>query len=479
MIRKYLYNNQFPYWLIAFSFLIGLTLPKLIQDGMFMDAMLYTSVAHNLGIGIGTFWFPQFSLYNVGELPSFHEQPPLVFGIQSIFFRILGNSMYVERIYTFLTMCITAVMINLLWKEIFRNEEKLKRVGWLSIILWITIPVCFWSYSNNMHENTMGIFTLLSVFLMFKAIQSPKHYILIWILSGISIFLATFSKGFPGFFPITFPLIYWIITKKLSFKRAVVYSLIITVIPVIIYSILFIIPESKESLSIYLFKRAFHRINDVPTVDNRFYILYRLFTELLPQIIFVFIIFLINGLKKVKSLLYSKVNVSLLFLFVGLSGSMPLLLTLVQKGFYFVPSLPFFAIGLSVLIAPFVLAFIEKSNIKSNSFKLFYLFSLVLFFSILTFSVLQKGKVGRDKDIINDVYEIGKVVPKYTAISITQKDWNNWSLQCYLIRYFNISLDPVKQNEFFLAEKSVNPVVIPDYNKVIIKTSAFELYKRQ
>ena len=39
MLKKLIHNRQTPFWLIAASLLIGLTLPTLIQDGMFMDAM--------------------------------------------------------------------------------------------------------------------------------------------------------------------------------------------------------------------------------------------------------------------------------------------------------------------------------------------------------------------------------------------------------------------------------------------------------
>jgi hypothetical protein len=106
-----------PFWLLAIAVMTGLTLPRLIQDGMFMDAMLYTSVAHNLSQGIGTFWFPQFSDYHIAGLPAFHEQPPLFFGIQSSFFRLLGSSMYVERFYTFMMMVITAWLIVLFWEN--------------------------------------------------------------------------------------------------------------------------------------------------------------------------------------------------------------------------------------------------------------------------------------------------------------------------------------------------------------------------
>ena len=92
-------KRNLPFWLLTFSVLIVLTLPNLIKGGMFMDAMLYTSVSHNLSMGIGTFWFPQFSVRNIANLPSFHEQPPLVFGIQALFYKLLGDSMYVERLY--------------------------------------------------------------------------------------------------------------------------------------------------------------------------------------------------------------------------------------------------------------------------------------------------------------------------------------------------------------------------------------------
>ena len=162
MANKAQRNLNLSFWLLAISLIIVLTLPVLIQDGMFMDAVLYTSVSHNLSQGVGTFWFPQFSLHNISGMRAFHEQPPLVFGIQSIFYRIFGESMYVERFYTFLTLCCNTVLIVLLWKEINKNRGNVKKLGWLPLILWIIIPVCFWSFSNNMHENTMSVFTLRS-----------------------------------------------------------------------------------------------------------------------------------------------------------------------------------------------------------------------------------------------------------------------------------------------------------------------------
>jgi len=480
MLKEIFHNKYFPFWLITCSVLIGLTLPVLIQDGMFMDAMLYTSVSHNLSMGIGTFWFPQFSYHNIAGLSSFHEQPPLIFGIQALFFKVFGDSMYVERFYTFLSMVITAVLINLLWKEIFKNDEKLKKSGWLALVLWITIPVCFWSYTNNMHENTMGIFTLCSVFLIFKNFQSSRYNILFCILSGIFIFLATMSKGIPGFFPIAVPFLYWLTTKKINFSKSILYTGIIILIPIFIYTILFIIPESKESLSLYLFKRALYRIQDTPTVNSRFYILFRLFSELIPQILFVIIIALIAKFKKIKIYSLKDNNrLCIFFILVGLSASIPLMLTLVQKGFYFVPALPFFAIGLSIIVAPFLVSSIEKINTKSKRYHVFFLLSIFLFISTAFFIFMQKSKISREKDILHDVYSIGKVVPRFSTVNIPDKMWNDWGLQCYLIRYFNISLDPGNQNIYFMIEKSMEKDTLKNYKKVNIETLKYNLYKRQ
>lgn len=478
MFRNIIFQKHFPFWLIAFSVLIGLTLPVLLQDGMFMDALLYTSVSHNLSLGIGSFWFPQFSQINVGNLSAFHEQPPLVFGIQSLFFRIFGDSMYVERFYTFLMMFISAVLINYLWKEIFKNNS-LKQLGWLPLILWITIPVCFWSYSNNMHENTMGVFTLCSVLFALKSCRMERMYYIYILLSGFFVFLATFSKGIPGFFPVTVPFLYWLVTKKIRFPKMFYQTILIVLIPLIIYSILFVIPESKESLTTYLFKRVLHRINENPTTEFRLWIIYRLFTELIPQLSFVLIFYFIYKWKKINIQTTDNIRLSIFFILVGLSGSVPLALTLVQKGFYFVPSLPFFAIGMAIIIAHWILFLVEKINISSRLFKIFIFSTSLLFIGSVTYSALQIGKTSRNKTMLHDVYIIGKSVPQKTVLSVPVETWNSWDLQCYFARYYSISLVYYFEYDFCIVDNEANSEIPSYYHKVELPTIKYSLYKRE
>ncbi len=479
MANKAQRNLNLSFWLLAISLIIVLTLPVLIQDGMFMDAVLYTSVSHNLSQGVGTFWFPQFSLHNISGMRAFHEQPPLVFGIQSIFYRIFGESMYVERFYTFLTLCCNTVLIVLLWKEINKNRGNVKKLGWLPLILWIIIPVCFWSFSNNMHENTMSVFTLSAALCVYKTFSQKYFSLSFNILSGVFIFLATFSKGIPGFFPITMPILYWLVNRNFGLKKALAQSLFITAIPVSAYAVLLLLPESSGSLTTYFFERVLHRINSVPTVDSHFYILFRLIIELLPPLLITGAVLLFEKVSTKKTISTINLREGFFFIFVGLAASVPLMLTLVQKGFYFVPALPFFALGLSSFTGPFLSDRIDRIQLQNRSFRWFLFISVFIFISATGFAVLQKGKTSRNQAMLHDVYLIGKIVPKKSTIDILPEMWNYWDLQCYLMRYFTISCDTKDQNVFFINDKTLGLKIPEHYEKVPIKTFQFDLYKNK
>jgi hypothetical protein len=480
MIKELLMRKNYPVWLFTFSVLILLTVPKLIQDGMFLDGMLYTCVSHNMGNGTGSFWFPQYSpsYFNAGS-PFFLEHPPLVFGIQSLFFRLLGDSMYVERFYTFLTLCITAFLINVLWRTIFEKEEAMKKISWLPILLWITIPSISWSYSNNMMENTLGIFTLSAVIIIYKAVESSQNKFGTLVVSGVFIFLATMSKGVPGFFPIAMPFLHWIIFRKKSFLKVLLQTLLILSVPTILYFILFNLPQSHESLLFYLTKRLLGRINDSPSVDNRFFILKRLLTELIPQILFTLIIILVTKLKKSNVPLISNIACAALFFSIGLAASVPMIFTLVQSGFYLVPSFPYFAIGFSIFISRIVLNYKEGLINKNRQFKICRILSIVLFFFAICFSLMQKGKTLRDRDLLHDVHAIGNTIPKKSAISVNQDIANTYVLGCYFIRYYNISLYVDEPKDYLMINKSGESPVSTDFEKLNIETKLYDVYRKK
>lgn len=477
MFRYFQLNKQTPFWILCFSVCIGLTLPLLVQDGMFMDSILYTSVAHNLSNDIGTLWFPKFDYHGIFGLNTFHEQPPLVFAIQSIFFKLLGSSMYIERLYTFLCLIISIFLINKLWLSIFEDKPLIKKMGWIPIFLWISVPVCFWSFSNNMHENTMGIFNLLSILLFYNAFKEKRFRYIRIIGGAIFVVLASLSKGFPGFFPVVAPGLFWISTKKINIKQVIIYSTIIVGIITISFVILFSVPQSKESLSIYLFDRVFGRINDMPVVSNRFYILFRLLTELGFQIALTIIILIISRVKKIENHLKANIREAVFFIGLGLSASVPLMLTLVQKAFYFVPSLPFFALGLGILVAPTVQTIINRIQLRTKKYYSLLILSIVFIVISIGYSISKVGKTSRDHEILHDTYILGEAIPDHSLVS-SFDGCLNWSFKCYMTRYFFISFERSFKQEYCISLKQPEYSIPSNYEKVDLDTEVYDLYKR-
>lgn len=475
-------NNPFlPFWLLSLSVVFGLTLPILIQEGMFQDAMLYSSVSHNLSIGYGSFWFPQYSTLNVFGLPSFHEHPPLAFGIQSLFYRLLGDSMYVERFYTFLMIVTSVVLINQIWRETYRDNPAMKRMGWLAVAMWMIIPICFWSYHHNMQENTMGIFLLGAVLLGLKAMHTVRYRYLLLALSGFSVFLATMCKGIPGFFPVTLPFCYWLATGKINWKDGIRYAALVALVPVCTYAVLLQFPASRDSLSTYFYQRVLNRIDALPTAQYQLQILWRLFTELLSPIALTLLLTGIARVRKAPVDFPERRQTALFFFLIGLAGSAPLALTMCQRGWYLVPSLPYFAIALAGLAAPAVVGPIARLDTKSLKYRLLLVVSGLALAFVLIYTALQKGKINRYQDIIPDIYEIGKVVPRFSTLTVPAEMYDQYDfiLQGYLVRYFNISISPYKEYEYYLKEKKRDIPVPEQYKKVDIPTTKYELYRRE
>lgn len=187
-----------------------------------------------------------------------------------------------------------------------------------------------------------------------------------------------------------------------------------------------------------------------------------------------------NLFKSIKPVVKENGRSILLFLGIGLSGTFPLMLTMVQKGFYMVPAFPYFAIAFALLILPIIHIAISRLNSQSSDYKTFISLAALIFLTIGIITFTKRNDVEREKDIITDVYEIGKIVPKYAAVTVpeTMYDQYNFILQGYLVRYFNISISPYDNFDYYLKEKKM-PEPVPDiYKKLDLNLSKYELYER-
>lgn len=473
--------TQLPYWLFTSAILMGLILPVLIMDGMFMDGVLYACVSKNLANGYGSWWFLKYSEFGFAEHLTFHEHPPLIFWIQASFFKVLGNGMYTERIYSFLTAVITAYLIVKTWKIYAHENQSLSKLSWMAIVFWITIPVCFWSYQNNMQENTMGIFCLLSVIFTLKAIHLHQKPWLHLLLAGIMIFCAGFSKGIPGLFTLGVVFFHWLIFRKQSFGKMVVQNGFVILVTFGILGLILLNPEAKESLSIYFNDRLLGRVDHGHTRESHFYILQRIFWELLPGFILVGIIHLVLRIKKkANKIVKPHLQWFLLFMIIGLCGSVPIMLTLVQKTFYFVGSLPYFGIALAILVAPVLTESISKVKPQSKGFKVATILGALACVVVLIVTIMQIGKVSRNEEVLHDLYIVDDYIPENSLINVHPSMGNEWDMRVYLIRYWRISLDLQAEGnrEFYLMNKEINAHPGDAYTKIELPTVKYDLYRR-
>lgn len=476
-------KKNFPFWLLTVAAFVILLLPELVRDGMFVDGVTYAAVSKNLANGSGSFWYP---FYTKTLYPQFHEHPPLVFGIQSIFFSLFGsnNSIFPERIYTFLTAVITGILIVKFWRVVFKSNAQYSRLAWLPVLLWITIPLVSWSYKNNMLENTMGIFTLASVLCIYKGLTEKQFFF--YLLSGsFFIFLAFLSKGFVALFPLGIVALYWATKKDISLGKMLSKTVLVFILFLLFFGVLILfIPNASDSLLKYFDIQVLKSLKGEREIPNasRIYILERLLNELIPAILLTVLVFGVVYKKRLQTLmLKNKYQKEVLFLvIVGFSASLPIIISPKQMGYYLVPSFPFFALAIGVFLAPAVNQFIIWIDINKKGFKLFKTSVFVLFLASLFFSVISFGKTGRDKETLKDIYAVGKLIPAGETVTLQNDMCSEWGLIAYFSRYFNISLDCGDERHTYQLVKKEGAVKFPEsYETVPLELNNFVLLKEK
>lgn len=440
-----------------------------------MDGMLYVSVSRNLADGIGTFWDPHFCM---GYQSSFHEQPPLYFGLLAVFYKVLGSSMYVERVFCFCCFALTGFFIHKLWRKIFINEPSIAVNSWLPVLYWTVIPICFWAYTNMVEEVVMSLFVVMAVYYSFIALFLAKNVILNLFLSGIFIFLAFFTKGIQGVFPVIAAGAFWLTGNRYPFKKMLLHSFILVGVPLLVYFILVTLSaDAQASFDAYFGKRlvgTFTNRND--TTDTHFFLLGRLTTHLLPIVLLSFILRFV--FRKYKAPVKHERNAQVIkwLLLLGFSGSLPLLITLEQRSFYLVTSMPFFALAIAVWAAPRLSMAIASADPGTKKYRIFTFITALLLVVSVVFSAMQAGKAKRDEGTLQDVYAFGKLLPRGERVTVPTRMDYEFSFKEYMIRYFYINM--VKTDErYFICKKDTPPEFIPAaYQRYPIETKEFDLY---
>jgi len=465
--------QSLPFYLFAAGVFLLIVCQDIFSNGMFLDGLIYSTVSKNLADGIGTFWNPHFSST---FLPDFHEHPPLAFGIQSLFFTVLGESRFIDKLYSLVTLLIVGLIILRIWKTLGY------KYGWFPLFIWLITPTVFWTSYNNLLENTLTIFTSLSILFYLKN-QENRNYLFL-ILSGFVLSLGFLTKGFVAFFPWTFPFLFWIFNKQKSFGKMLYDSagiLFFTLAPLLLLVLFF--PAPRLSLHTYIDNQVINSIKNVVTVDSRFDIIKRLFDELIPAA-GLCVLFLVLGWIRKSSLIFVKENnkKALMFIFLGLSGVLPIMISMKQSGFYILPTYPFFAIGFGILMHPLLNSIFINMNYRSKGFLFFKWIGYGIFFTGIILSVYFSNRYSRDMNKIKDTYSILPEITEGSIINITPDMFEDWSLHGYYGRFKNISLDPDLNNSrqfLLITNENYSDTLDRTYDMVRLNTTDYKLFKKK
>src|SRR5262244_2290682 len=197
--------SRYSLLFLAISLYCLLVLPRMLSYGMFMDGVVYASIARNMAENYGSFWHPY---YTATAYPIFYEHPPLGFWLQSWAYRLCGDSVYVEAWWGFCVGLFILLGLAGIWRCLTPQGDALAGT-WFPLVLFIVTPMTSWALANNMLENTMTVFILLSVLLCLLSLKNSTIFFscLYGSLAGLSMFCAILVKGPVALFPLAVPLI--------------------------------------------------------------------------------------------------------------------------------------------------------------------------------------------------------------------------------------------------------------------------------
>ena len=432
-------SNNTPFWLLLIGIVLILLSNSLLTEGMFVDGVLYACVSRNMACGMGSFWEPSYT-QSIGSV--FHAHPPLAFGLEALFFKLLGDYWWVEKAYSILMFLLTGLLMALIWKRTTNNF----RWAWLPLFFWMVMPLVTWGATNNMLENTMMVFVLLAVWLMIVSYQKNNK---LWLfMAGIALFAAFLSKGFTGLFPLAFPVVYCLFDEKRRWIQGPIDTLLLIVTLAVLSGLMFLVfPASFTYLKDYINLQVIGGGLHEATVTTRFFIVFSLLQQLIVPTVIIVILLIIRKITKSENIKIFEFPPDrkwfFVFLIVGLCGVVPIMLSVKQRDFYMLAALPFFALAFGHLSLSVTNAILLKINQKTQRWITLGACCVLMLGVVL--NIIHIGKYGRDEALIEEVKQRIAEADGESIIEIPQEEYTNWAAHAYYMRYGKISLNPTKQ----------------------------------
>jgi Dolichyl-phosphate-mannose-protein mannosyltransferase len=452
--------------LIAFFFILPLG-----QIGLFDDGVFYGSISRNLATEPKE--NPWQLVVSLTLDDNFNGHPPFMFWLQSLFFRILGDYFWVEKLFSLVCLLFSLWAIKLVWNLLLPQQ---KMYAYLPVFLWLLTPMTWWSFGNNMLENLLTALDLWAVFFIFKHIQAHKWFSFNLFLATALLIAASLTKGFVGLYPLSVLAAYWFFDKKSNFYKVFIASAFILLGVILFYTFLIWYDENAKTFLLrYISLQIAPSLSGQSAATSRFLILQKIIEENLIIVLVLFLLFLYQKIAKFK---VEKIDFSRfkMFIFLAFSATLPMMISPKQLGFYIVPALPLFALAAAVLVLPII------SHLRRQQTELNYLFLAFKLFIISCFIgfYVNFGTIGRNKEILNDVLLINKKIAAHTVVRLQDDLYKSWNLHGYLYRfgYINLLCDDSRAYRYWLVKKNTD-FYLSDYEKMNLNTQLYDIWENK
>ena len=442
-----------PYRLLTLSVVAAATLPRLAHRGMFVDGVTYASIARNLSEGRGSFWSP---FYTATLYPQFHEHPPLGFWLQSLWFRALGDHLYVERLYSVTAALATAWLMSVVWRASSPSDTRapctLRGMDWLPVLFWATVPVVSWAIVGNLLETTVALLTTAAIAAVVRAVQHPSLRVaVVWAaVSGVCVVGAGLTKGPVGLFPLAAPIVMFLWPGRRRLWSVAAAQWVI----VLLCAVLLVAwPAARASLTDYVNGQVLAAIAGEREVSASSVTILK---ELAQGVLLPMAGLALVGLAVAPGFApmpagHGRRAVALLLL--ALAGSLPILFSAKQAGHYLVPAVPVFALAAALVMAPTAARVLRRLDSGSGRATLRLVSAALVLGAI---GAAMAPGLGRDRERLANLDAVAPAVVRDTVVGICPEANADWGLHAWFERRFQVGLDATGQvrREWFLKTPS-------------------------
>ena len=443
-------------WRLVLAFGFVVLFPTLFLRGMSVDGVTFATISRNLAVGDGDFWHPVYT----GTLHhEFHEHPPLAFFLESLLFRILGDQWWVERLYSLLTVLPTVAILVLIWRRILERTPALAAYSWLPIGLWVLMPGWAWIYRNNFLENTLGIFTALTIYAALRALDTSRWSTAWTVLAAGSIVAAVLSKGPVGLFPVVTPVVAWMTMRSTSLRKTLIVETTLLVFLAAALVLLLSQAEPRAFLITYFEQQVVNSLQGRrEVIDSQLSQLY-LLREIPHHLLFPGAAaagLVLLARKRTESSPATGLRGPAMFCWLtAISASMPIMISPKQSAYYAAASWPFYTMAIALWCLPATSTLIARWSEKARFARALGTLrwaSAGAIVACIALSPLWFGRAVRDRELMADVNRIAEHVGPHNRVSIAPELWDQWSLHAYLYRfhYISISFDADEAQPFRL-----------------------------